>query len=99
MDVLDWDDNFIRLKKDSKVEYIKQGTKTSLDTYVAALIMENKEVTKIILKEHGINVPESMTVNSVDEAIKNYSNFLGKDIVIKPKSTNFGLKVSQYLKI
>ncbi len=90
VDVLDWDDNFIRLKKDDKVEYIKQGTKTSLDTYVAALIMENKEVTKIILKEHGINVPESMTVNSVDEAIKNYSNFLGKDIVIKPKSTNFG---------
>lgn len=32
VDVLDWDDNFIRLKKGNKVEYVKQGTKTSVDT-------------------------------------------------------------------
>ena len=30
VDVLDWDDNFIRLKKDNKVEYIKQATRTSV---------------------------------------------------------------------
>ena len=29
VEVLDWDDNFIRLKKGNKIEYIKQGTKTS----------------------------------------------------------------------
>ena len=90
VDVLDWDDNFIRLKKGNKVEYVKQASKTSADTYIAPLIMENKEVTKIVLKEHGINVPESITVKDVDEAVKKYSDFVGKDIVIKPKSTNFG---------
>ena len=94
VEVLDWDDNFIRLKKDNKVEYVKQGTKTSLDTYITPLIMENKEVTKIILKENGINVPESITIKLVDEASKKYQNFLGRDIVIKPKSTNFGLGVT-----
>jgi glutamate--cysteine ligase/glutathione synthase len=94
VDVLDWDDNFIRLKKGNKVEYVKQGTKTSVDTYIAALIMENKDVTKIILKEHGLNVPESTTVKLVDEAVKKFSNFFGKDIVIKPKSTNFGLGIT-----
>ncbi|NLP27519.1 MAG: carboxylate--amine ligase, partial [Clostridia bacterium] len=49
--VLDWEDNFIQLKKDSKIEYIKQATRTSVDTYIAPLIMENKEVTKIVLRE------------------------------------------------
>ena len=90
VEVLDWDDNFIRLKKGNKVEYVKQATKTSVDTYIAPLIMENKEITKIILKEHGINVPTGINVKSVDEAVKKYSDFVGKDIVIKPKSTNFG---------
>ncbi|MCE7698300.1 MAG: bifunctional glutamate--cysteine ligase GshA/glutathione synthetase GshB, partial [Methanobacterium paludis] len=90
VDVLDRDDNFIRLKKNNKVEYVKQASKTSADTYIAPLIMENKEVTKIVLKEHGINVPKSITVKDVNEAVKKYSDFVGKDTVIKPKSTNFG---------
>lgn len=90
VDVLDWDDNFIRLKKGNKVEYVKQATKTSADTYVTPLIMENKEVTKLILKEHGINVPQSTTVKDLEEALKKYPNLQGRDIVIKPKSTNFG---------
>ena len=90
IDVLDSDDNFIRLKKGNKVEYVKQATKTSADTYIAPLIMENKEVTKVVLKEHGINVPLSVTVKHVDDAKKKYSDLVGKDIVIKPKSTNFG---------
>jgi glutamate--cysteine ligase len=90
VEVLDRDDNFIRLKKGNKVEYVKQATKTSADTYITPSIMGNKEVTKLILKEHGINVPESITVKDLDEALKKYSDFLGNDIVIKPKSTNFG---------
>jgi len=94
VEVLDWNDNFIRLKKGNKIEYIKQGTKTSLDTYIAPLIMENKEVTKIILKEHNLNVPESTTVRRIDEAEKKYQDFIVKDIVIKPKSTNFGLGIT-----
>ncbi len=94
VEVLDWDDNFIRLKKGMRVEYIKQATKTSADSYVVALIMENKELTKLILKEHHINVPESITVNRTDEALSKYSNFKGNDIVIKPKSANFGDGVS-----
>jgi len=94
VEVLDWDDNFIRLKKNNKVEYVKQATKTSLDTYITPLIMENKEITKIVLKEHSINVPESITVKRVDEAVKKYKDLEGKDIVIKPKSTNFGEGVS-----
>ena len=94
VEILDEDDNFIRLKKGSKVEYIKQATKTSLDTYIVALIMENKEITKLILKEHDINVPSGLTVNCIEEALSKYPDFINKDIVIKPKSTNFGEGVS-----
>ncbi len=94
VDVLDWDDNFIRLKKGDKVEYIKQATKTSVDSYIVPLIMENKEITKSILKEHDINVPASVTVNHIDKALSIYSDYIGKNIVIKPKSANFGEGVS-----
>lgn len=94
VEILDEDDNFIRLKKGSKIEYIKQATKTSLDTYIVALIMENKEITKLILKEHDINVPSGLIVNCIDEALSKYHDFINKDIVIKPKSTNFGEGVS-----
>lgn len=90
VEVLDWEDNFIRLSKDDKTEYIKQATKTSADTYIAPLIMENKEVTKIVLRENGIRVPEGMTVNSVETGLKNMDRYRGRSIVIKPKSTNFG---------
>lgn len=90
VDVLDLDDNFIRLKKGDKVEYVKQATKTSADTYIAPLIMENKEVTKIVLGENNINVPKGITVKSTSEAIEKFPVFEGKDVVVKPKSTNFG---------
>ncbi|WP_373231464.1 bifunctional glutamate--cysteine ligase GshA/glutathione synthetase GshB [Cohnella sp.] len=90
VEILDRGDNFIRLTKDSKVEYIKQATKTSADTYVSSLIMENKKVTKMILKERGIQVPADSTFLSIEEAIMQYDQFAGQNIVIKPKSTNFG---------
>lgn len=90
VDILDMEDNFIRLKKGDKVEYVKQATKTSLDNYIAPLIMENKEVTKIVLKENGINVPEGVTLKEASEAKEKFSLFYGKDTVVKPKSTNFG---------
>jgi D-alanine-D-alanine ligase and related ATP-grasp enzymes len=90
VEVLDWDDNFIRLIQGEKVEYIKQATKTSKDTYIAPLIMENKEVTKIVLRENGIRVPDGITIKSIEEGLERIETFWGKDLVVKPKSTNFG---------
>lgn len=90
VEVLDWNDNFIRLIKEDRVEYIKQATKTSADTYIAPLIMENKEVTKHILREKGICVPNGISVKSPEEAMLNFNILKEKDLVVKPKSTNFG---------
>lgn len=90
VEVLDSEDNFIRLKKGDKIEYVKEATKTSADTYISQLIMANKEVTKVILRENGINVPNGTSVHSLQEAKEKWNEFLNKAIVIKPKSTNFG---------
>ncbi|HAZ05870.1 MAG TPA: carboxylate--amine ligase, partial [Acetobacterium sp.] len=51
--------------------------------------MENKEVTKLVLREQGINVPAGIRVKSADEAMAHFENFRGQDVVVKPKSTNF----------
>lgn len=88
--VLDEADNFIRLKKGDRIEYVKQATRTSADTYISPLIMENKEVTKLLLHEAGINVPKGITIRSLKEAAESYPLFSGGDAVVKPKSTNFG---------
>lgn len=90
VDILDAGDNFIRLRKNGRTEYVKQATRTSADTYISPLIMENKEVTKIVLRESGINAPGGVTVRSETEALSVFEDYRRRDIVVKPKSTNFG---------
>ncbi|OPJ57918.1 bifunctional glutamate--cysteine ligase GshA/glutathione synthetase GshB [Clostridium chromiireducens] len=94
VEVLDRVENFISLTRNNKVEYIKQATKTSKDNYVTVLIMENKSVTKKVLADNNINVPKGIESNSINEAKNVIKNFIGVPIVIKPKSTNFGLGIS-----
>jgi glutamate--cysteine ligase len=91
---LDREENFILLKKGEHREYIKQATKTSLDSYSTVLIMENKIVTKKILKRHGIRVPDGRSYRDPNSAVADYRIYRNKAIVIKPKSTNFGLGIT-----
>ncbi|MGU8575747.1 bifunctional glutamate--cysteine ligase GshA/glutathione synthetase GshB [Clostridium perfringens] len=87
-------ENFISLSDGEKVEYVKQATKTSKDSYITALIMENKLVTKDILRGNNIRVPKGKDYDNIDEAKKDFRLFKDEKIVIKPKSTNFGLGIS-----
>lgn len=92
--VIDRDENFVVLMKGDHKEYVKQATKTSLDSYSTVLIMENKIVTKEVLKERGIRVPNGDAFRSLEEAMAAYERYHDKAIVIKPKSTNFGLGIT-----
>lgn len=92
--VMDRGENFISLKKGDKIEYIKQATKTSVDSYITALIMENKLITKELLLKANIRVPMGKNYDSVEEAKLDYDYFKGNHIVVKPKSTNFGIGIS-----
>lgn len=94
VEVLDFAENFISLRKNNKVEYVKQATKTSKDNYVTVLIMENKSVTKKVLLDNNIKVPEGIEVNSMNEALNVIKDYINVPIVIKPKSTNFGIGIS-----
>ena len=53
IDILDRGENIIRLGNDKNIQYIKQATRTSIDTYSSVLMMENKVVTKKILAENN----------------------------------------------
>ncbi len=93
VDIVDSEDNFIRLEKDNNIQYVKQATKTSRDNYVTVLAMENKVVTKKILEENNINTPKGD--DFVDEKLAyKYAKRLKQNFVIKPKSTNFGLGIN-----
>ncbi|NFO75266.1 bifunctional glutamate--cysteine ligase GshA/glutathione synthetase GshB, partial [Clostridium botulinum] len=92
--IIDRRDNFISLQKGEKVEYIKQATKTSKDNYISVLIMENKVVTKKVLENNSINVPRGYEFTSLNEAISMVEKFINRPIVVKPKSTNFGIGIS-----
>lgn len=94
VDVIDENDQFIRLENADKVEYVKNGNMTSKDTYISPLIMENKVVTKKVLDEKGFRVPKGYEVSNLEAALQIFNYIKNKPIVIKPKSTNFGLGIS-----
>lgn len=96
MNILDREDNFISLKKDGRTEYLKQATRTSADNYISPLIMENKQVTKIILSEHGVHVPEGQMYSESEAAVKDFDHYskpgskqVYEDLYSNPDGTSF----------
>ncbi|MGT2756665.1 bifunctional glutamate--cysteine ligase GshA/glutathione synthetase GshB [Streptococcus ovuberis] len=94
VEILDERDQFVKLSYKGHTEYVKNGNMTSHDRYISPLIMENKVVTKKVLAEAGFTVPASLQLTDLDEARQVFSQVKGKPIVIKPKSTNYGLGIS-----
>lgn len=94
VEVLDSKANFLALTYNGKTEYVQQGNMTAHDTYIAPLIMANKVVTKKVLAKQGFNVPKSVEFCDLDQAVQAFEIFKNKPLVVKPKSTNFGLGIS-----
>ncbi|MFC1669345.1 bifunctional glutamate--cysteine ligase GshA/glutathione synthetase GshB [Spirochaetota bacterium] len=94
VDILDRSSNFIRLEKDGKIEYVKEASKTSMDSYVTFHLMENKVVSKKILEENEFNVPHGRDFVDHQRALEFYKKNLDKKIVIKPTTANFGLGIT-----
>jgi glutamate--cysteine ligase len=93
-EIMDRKENFVRLKQNGNTQYVKQATKTSLDNYSSILAMENKQVTKKILEEAAIRVPQGLEYTDVEKAKSDYTFFKGKPVVIKPNQTNFGIGIT-----
>lgn len=96
VDVLDERDQFLKLSHEDHIEYVKNGNMTAKDTYISHWIMENKTVTKKILKENGFIVPAGEEYHSLEQAVAAYHQFKHKGFVVKPKSTNYGLGISVF---
>lgn len=96
VNILDKQENLISLTKGDKTEFVKQATKTSKDTYITVLLMQNKLVSKEILAQNDIRVPQSINItknDNIDDLIPKIKN---NHIVIKPKSTNCGIGISMF---
>ncbi|MFK3558549.1 bifunctional glutamate--cysteine ligase/glutathione synthetase [Pasteurella multocida] len=93
-EILDENDQFLCLKHGNHIEYVKNGNMTSHDSYISPLIMENKVVTKKVLQKAGFNVPQSVEFTSLEKAVASYALFENRAVVIKPKSTNYGLGIT-----
>lgn len=94
--ILDKEDQFLELKYNDKIEYVKNGNMTSKDSYISPLLMGNKTVTKKVLRENGYVVPDGEEYHSANEAKKNYWRVEGKQFVVKPKSTNYGVGITVF---
>lgn len=93
-EVIDRQDQLVKLSHGGHVEYVKNTNMTSKDSYIAPLIMENKTATKEVLRKQGFRVPYGKEFSNVGEALLAYSEFAGLSVVVKPKTTNFGLGIS-----
>ncbi|GCD13095.1 bifunctional glutamate--cysteine ligase GshA/glutathione synthetase GshB [Clostridium tagluense] len=96
VEILDRQEQFLKLQLKDHVEYVKNGNMTSKDSYVSTLIMENKTVTKKILQQHGFRVPIGEEFNDIAQALRYYDMFSTKPFVVKPKTTNYGLGISLF---
>ena len=93
-EILDEQDQFLKLWHKDHVEYVKNGNMTSKDNYVVPLAMANQTVTKKILADAGFPVPAGDEFTSLEQGLAYYPLIKDKQIVVKPKSTNFGLGIS-----
>lgn len=95
-EVIDRADQFLRLTYEGQVEYVRNGNMTSKDTTISHFIMENKTVTKNILAEAGYSVPGGGEYHSIEKALATFGTYKGQAIVVKPKSTNYGIGISVF---
>ncbi|MDN6162079.1 MAG: bifunctional glutamate--cysteine ligase GshA/glutathione synthetase GshB [Atopostipes sp.] len=94
--ILDRSDQFLRLAFKGNVEYVRNGNMTSKDTTISHFLMGNKTVTKKVLAKDGYSVPEGEVYHSVGKGLDSYGKFKDKSIVVKPKSTNYGIGISVF---
>ena len=87
-------DQFIKLSYNGQTEYVKKANMTSKDNYVVPLIMENKVVTKKVLAASHFRVPQGAEYQDLASALRDYPKYAQGKVVIKPKSTNYGLGIT-----
>ena len=97
VEILDHQANFLRLSQNDKIEYVMQATKTSLDSYMAFLCMEDKNISKLLLEQNGLKVPQGHCFSDRKAAIDFYlkkKDLSEANLVLKPSTSNYGLGIT-----
>lgn len=94
IEVLDKKENIIRLHQGTKSVIIEKATITEKDSYLSTQLLNHKHITKKILKEHNIPVPEGVYSDLKEEALAKFVKCSFKSCVVKPNSTNYGKGIS-----
>lgn len=94
VEILDEQEQFLKLSHQGHIEYVKNANMTSKDTYIVPLIMENKTVTKKLLAEAGFHVPSGDEFHTFEAAEQAYMKYAERGFVIKPKTTNYGVGIT-----
>ena len=95
-EVLDRKDNFVLLNRDGQTEYVKQATKTSRDNCVSILLMRNKNLTKRLLREHGISTPNGEIYQDKEQALAEFRVHNHVSCVVKPNFSNYGRGITVF---
>jgi len=94
VEVLDWENQWIRLRKGHQTEIIRQGNETSADSYITSLILGDKGIQKQLLSEAGISVPVGNKYHHITVAIDDFEKYKMGRWVVKPTTANYGLGIS-----
>ena len=99
IEALDRVSNTVRLRDPAsgRSEIVVQATKTSRDNYVCTEIMGLKNVTKILLHEAGLRVPQGLNYQSLEQALGDFATWTANlsGFIVKPNSTNYGIGISR----
>ncbi len=96
VEILDHSANFLRLTKDQKIEYVKQATKTSLENYISFSCMEDKNLSKILLRQENIIVPDGYCYSpkELNDALQKQKDLTWDKWVVKPSTSNYGIGIT-----
>lgn len=102
VEVLNRKAHWLRIKSNGgRSEFIKEASKTRLDSYITFLIMEDKQISKLALNEAGLRVPVGRHYADVNAAKNDLNHFATAGagaqklpIVVKPTTTNFGTGIT-----
>lgn len=69
------------------------GAQSSQVSTIVRSITDNKDLTKLVLKNHGLPVPEGKVFTNIDKA-KDYLHSCGHPLAVKPVAGSFGTGVT-----
>lgn len=89
----------VELNYEGHKEIVVEGNKTNRDNYIFPIVTDDKMISKNMMKESGLNVPEAIILNKnmeQEEKQELLRKFYNTKVVIKPRNTNKGTGITVF---